>query len=110
MEREAAVQRGYQDAANVPLKTAEDCLAIFPLAEKAVEIGNPASVTDAGVSALMAHAGMLGAIMNVRINLGSITDHDYRKMMEDKLDDLEHRGTEMLEKVMKMTDEVIKKA
>ena len=40
------------------------------------EIGNPNSVSDAGVGALAARAAVLGAGMNVKINAGSLTDRE----------------------------------
>jgi glutamate formiminotransferase/formiminotetrahydrofolate cyclodeaminase len=72
--REAAIQAGYAKATDVPLATAELCLEALRMCRLVAEKGNPASITDAGVGALMARAGVLGAIDNVRINLPSITD------------------------------------
>jgi formiminotetrahydrofolate cyclodeaminase len=39
-----------------------------------IEIGNPNSVTDAGVGALAIRTAVLGACYNVRVNAGGITD------------------------------------
>jgi glutamate formiminotransferase/formiminotetrahydrofolate cyclodeaminase len=72
--RDAAIQAGYRNATAVPLATAELCLEAQRLCRLVAEKGNPASITDAGVGSLMARAGVLGAIDNVRINLPSITD------------------------------------
>ncbi len=105
--RDKALQLGYKEAAEVPLRTAQACFEIFPLSMIAVEKGNPASVTDAGVAALMAYSGLMGAIMNVRINLGSITDKAYRKNMEYTLGELEKHGKEELQKVLDLTESVI---
>jgi glutamate formiminotransferase/formiminotetrahydrofolate cyclodeaminase len=38
------------------------------------EIGNPNSVTDAGVGALAARSGVLGAFLNVKINASGLDD------------------------------------
>jgi len=72
--RAAAIQDGYRRATDVPLRTAELCVAALELCRQVAERGNPASISDAGVGALMARAGALGAIDNVAINLPSITD------------------------------------
>ena len=48
----------------------------------------PASITDAGVGALMARAGVLGAVYNVRINLPSITDAAWVAEQRAQLDAL----------------------
>ncbi len=72
--REAAIQAGYKKAAQVPLETARICLEAIRLCERAAAKGNRNSASDAGVGALMARAGVEGAALNVRINLGAITD------------------------------------
>lgn len=105
--RDAAIQAGFKEAANVPLRTAEDCLALFPLSSTSASKGNPASITDSAVSAIMAYGGLLGAILNVRINLGSITDDEYRNAMEEKLIQLEGQGKKKLEIVLQTSNEII---
>lgn len=72
--RDAAIQEGYRQATAVPLSTAKLCLAAMRLCRSVAESGLPASITDAGVGALMGRAGVIGAVDNVRINLGSISD------------------------------------
>ena len=106
--REKAIQKGYKKAAEVPLETALDCMKIFPLSMIAAGKGNPASVTDSAVAAIMAYAGLLGAVLNVRINLGSITDQEYRKEMEETLRSLEVKGKEELELVLEQSDRIIR--
>jgi glutamate formiminotransferase/formiminotetrahydrofolate cyclodeaminase len=46
----------------------------FPLLEAMAREGNPASVSDAGVGACCARAAVLGAWLNVRINLPGLDD------------------------------------
>ncbi len=75
--RAEAVQAGYRSATLVPLSTAEACLEAARVSEIAADLGNKASVTDAGVGALLAAAGAEGAVLNVLINLGSIEDREW---------------------------------
>jgi len=75
--RAVAIQEGYRRATEVPLRTAELCVAALELCRQVAERGNPASISDAGVGALVARAGALGAIDNVAINLASIADADF---------------------------------
>ncbi|MCA9320124.1 MAG: glutamate formimidoyltransferase [Planctomycetes bacterium] len=72
--RTAAIQAGYKHATTIPMRTAELCLETITLCRDAARDGMPSSVTDAGVGALMARSGCLGALYNVLINLGSISD------------------------------------
>jgi glutamate formiminotransferase/formiminotetrahydrofolate cyclodeaminase len=72
--REAAIQEGYKKASLVPLDTAKACLEAIRLCAAAAKEGNANSISDAGVGALMARAGVEGAALNVLINLGSVKD------------------------------------
>jgi glutamate formiminotransferase / formiminotetrahydrofolate cyclodeaminase len=72
--RDAALESGYQAAARVPLQTARACLDALRLALSVAQTGNVNSASDAGVAALMARAGVEGAVLNVLINLGSVKD------------------------------------
>ncbi len=86
--RKAAIQEAYKTACRVPLETAKLCLQVIGHAERIGRLGNPASVSDAGVAALMACAGVEGAVYNVRINLPSIDDTDFRAEMNAELDSM----------------------
>jgi glutamate formiminotransferase/formiminotetrahydrofolate cyclodeaminase len=72
--RDAAIQRALVGASEVPLRTAEACARVAELAAVAAEKGNTNAASDAGVSALIAEAACRGAVYNVRINVGSLTD------------------------------------
>jgi formiminotetrahydrofolate cyclodeaminase len=76
-ERKAALEAAFKQAAGVPLRTARLCYRCMALSEAVLEKGNKNSVTDAAVAGLVAYAGLQGAILNVRINLGSIKDEEY---------------------------------
>lgn len=86
--RDAAIQDGYKLATAVPYETAEACLETMRLCRTMAEKGLTASVSDAGVGALMARAGVLGGVYNVRINLPSITDQAWVDEQAGKLDAL----------------------
>jgi formiminotetrahydrofolate cyclodeaminase len=58
------------------------------LCQAAADIGNQAVMSDAGVGALMAYAGVQGAIHNVRINLPHTKDEAFIESMRSTLDQL----------------------
>jgi len=101
-KRSKAIQEGYKKAASVPLKTAKTCEKIFDIAIIIAYKGNQNSITDAAVSALMANAGVKGAILNVRINLGSIKDNDFVEKINKELDELEKNTKDKTEKILKI--------
>lgn len=72
--RAAAIQAALKAATLTPLHTAQACTEVLALAEEAVVRGNVNATTDGGVGALLAHAGLQGAVWNVQVNLGSIED------------------------------------
>jgi glutamate formiminotransferase/formiminotetrahydrofolate cyclodeaminase len=101
--RDAALEAGYQQAARVPLGTATLCLEAIDLAGVVAARGNRNSASDAGVAALMARAGVEGAVLNVLINLGSVKDETFKAACRAETDDLSRaaraRSDEVLAKV-----------
>jgi len=67
-----SVDDALMHAAEVPLETARACAEVAELALAVAERGNTNAATDAGVAALMAQAGCVGAAYNVRINVSSL--------------------------------------
>jgi glutamate formiminotransferase/formiminotetrahydrofolate cyclodeaminase len=86
--RAEAIQAGYKSAAEVPLRTAQICREVLDLCQAAAAIGNQAVMSDAGVGALMAYAGVQGAIYNVRINLPHTKDPEFIARLQTELGEL----------------------
>ena len=103
-KRSQAIQDGYKLATNVPLKTAKTCASILDVAMVVAEKGNKSSITDAAVSALMAQAGVISAILNVKINLGSIKDEGFVKKISSDLDKLEKNSADKTSKILKIVN------
>lgn len=61
-------------AAQVPLRVIKTAMKAIPILKEMVTIGNPNSITDAGVGALCIAAAVEGAGMNVRINAKGLKD------------------------------------
>ncbi len=72
--REKALESASQEATRVPLEVLEHSIEALELAVVVARDGNPSAVTDAGVAGACALAAGEGAALNVRINLGSLTD------------------------------------
>ena len=102
--RREAMQNGLKEAARVPLSVAETAAEIFPLSEAAVARGNANAVTDGLVSAMMARTAVLSALLNVKINLSSIKDEDFRTDMEAQVKRLEKTASEYEAKILKSSE------
>ncbi|MBT8072801.1 MAG: glutamate formimidoyltransferase [Xanthomonadales bacterium] len=83
--RSQVIRAGYKSAAEVPLQTAKLCRQVLDLCTAAADIGNQSVMSDAGVGALIAYAGVQGAIHNVRINLPNTKDDTFISEMESQL-------------------------
>jgi len=106
-KREAALQDGLKQAVKVPLKTAKDSLEAIGLCLRVVEKGNVNSVTDGGVGAETAYAGLRGAILNVLINLPGIHDEKFVSEMKTRCSELIEKGDKQIAKVRKKVLEKI---
>ncbi|CAN5187524.1 hypothetical protein BH09GEM1_BH09GEM1_21520 [soil metagenome] len=73
-EKTARIDEALLHAADVPLETARACADVADLALIVAEKGNSNAASDAGVAALLAEAGCVGASYNVRINVASLSD------------------------------------
>lgn len=72
--RKQAIQDATKYAIEVPFKTVQRAFDVFEICSAMIEIGNPNSVTDAGVGCLCARAAVTGAYLNVKINASSLDD------------------------------------
>jgi formiminotetrahydrofolate cyclodeaminase len=86
--RSAAIQEALKGATVVPMQVAETCCQVLDLCTPAAEKGNVYAVSDAGVAALMAEAGLRSAALNVIININAIKDQEFAGAMRHKLDGL----------------------
>ena len=72
--RKQAIAAAIAHATDVPRRTAEACLAVLRAAAEAAAHGNPNALSDAKTAGALAWAGLLGALENVKINLGPNPD------------------------------------
>jgi formiminotetrahydrofolate cyclodeaminase len=76
--RVAAIEVAMRTATEVPLETARLCGEVLHRCAAAARLGLGQAVTDAGVGAQMAFAGLVGALYNVEINLSGLSDEVFR--------------------------------
>ncbi|MBB6112820.1 glutamate formiminotransferase / formiminotetrahydrofolate cyclodeaminase [Mucilaginibacter lappiensis] len=92
VSRDKAIQDATKYAIEVPFKVMQLALNSMEVIKAMVEIGNPNSVTDAGVAALCARTAVLGAFMNVKINASGYKDKDFVTDIIAKGNDIEHKA------------------
>ena len=105
--RSQAIQQALQGAATLPMNVARLCLEVLSLSKQMLTIGNTNAASDAAVAGRMAHAGMWGAIYNVRINLDSIKDQDFVAAMREEVKTVIEKGEGALQDLIAETDRKI---
>jgi len=98
--RKVAIEAATCLAIEVPLRTMEVALESMTTIQAMARDGNPASASDAGVGALCARSAVIGAELNVRINVKDLGD-------ESKRADYLGRAAEMRARVEALEAEVL---
>lgn len=75
--RKSAIQSALRGAAEVPLDVMRACQAGLTAAIDVARCGNPSAASDVGVALELLQAGLRGAALNVRANLGSIEERGW---------------------------------
>lgn len=87
--RTEQIQERTKLAANIPMAVARRAYELLTLAETVVAKGNNNAITDGCVAMMCARTAVLGALLNVRINLTSITDQEFVRALAEEADRLE---------------------
>lgn len=90
-QRTNAIQEATKYAIEIPYRTLCKSFEVFEICKAMIEIGNPNSVTDAGVGILCARAACYGAFMNIKINAASLDDKAF-------VNDILAKGETLIEK------------
>jgi glutamate formiminotransferase/formiminotetrahydrofolate cyclodeaminase len=98
-KRLEAIQKSTVVAAEVPLKVMQASLEVLEVARVAAEKGNVNSVSDAGCAALNARSAVLGAYLNVMINLPGIDDEAVRNRLSTSAEQTRIRAEELAQSV-----------
>jgi len=89
--RTTEVQSRLKKAAEVPLATAGNSLAVLDLANRLSEDASINAISDLQTAIFLAHASALGALANVNINLKGISDEEYRAHMQAKVAEIQNQ-------------------
>lgn len=99
--RTQAIQDATKFAIEIPFKVMQMSYESMEVIKAMAEIGNPNSVSDAGVGALCARSAVMGAFMNVRINAAGYDDKNF-------VNDIISKGKSIEEKTILLESEILK--
>jgi glutamate formiminotransferase/formiminotetrahydrofolate cyclodeaminase len=105
--RNKAIQEATKLAIEIPFQVMQASYASMEVIKAMVELGNPNSVTDAGVGALCARSAVIGAFMNVRINSASYDDKNFVNEMVTKGKEIENKTIALENEILKIVNEKI---
>ena len=104
-EEKAARKQAMNDATKVAIEVPFQVMKLsydsMEVIKTMAEVGNPNSVSDAGVGALCARSAVMGAFMNVRINANGYDDKNF-------VEDVLARGREIEIKAKAKEEEILK--
>ena len=98
--RAKAIQEATIFSIEVPYKTASLSLEALRLLDFLIKNGNQNAITDIGVGTLMLSAGMEGAILNVKVNLGQIKDKQIYDKYRDGCKEILSEGNEIKDNII----------
>jgi glutamate formiminotransferase/formiminotetrahydrofolate cyclodeaminase len=102
--RAKAIQEATKLAIEIPFQVMQASYNSMEVIKAMVELGNPNSVTDAGVGALCARSAVIGAFMNVRINAAGYDDKTFTADMIAKGKEIENKAIALEEEIIRIVN------
>ncbi len=106
--RNQAIQDATRYATEIPFVTMEKAFASMEIIKAMAEVGNPNSVTDAGVGALCARSAVMGAFLNVKINASGLKDKDFANEIIAKGAAIEQKAKDTETEILQIVNGKIK--
>jgi glutamate formiminotransferase/formiminotetrahydrofolate cyclodeaminase len=105
--RKQAIQEATKFAIEVPFRVMQLAYESMTIIKAMAEIGNPNSVSDAGVGAVCARSAVMGAFMNVRINAAGYDDKVFVEDIVSKGKEIENKTIALEAEILKIVNEKI---
>ncbi len=105
--RHQAIQEASKYAIEIPFKVMQKSLDSMEVIKVMAEIGNPNSVSDAGVGALCARTSVMGAFLNVKINAADVEDKSFVKRKLNEGAEIEANAIALESEILKIVNQKI---
>ncbi len=102
--RAKAIQDATKFAIEIPFQVMEASLESMEVIKAMAEIGNPNSVSDAGVGALCARSAVMGAFLNVKINAAGYDDKNFTKNIIERGREIENKAIALEQDILKIVN------
>jgi len=105
--RKDAIEKATYKATEVPLEIARISYKILQDLEHIANYGNKHAISDVGVSALLLYSGLEGALLNVKINVPSLSDEAFVARVNEEIQKLSNEGKRLKEEILKTVEQNI---
>ena len=105
--RKQAIQDATKNAIEVPFSVMKLAYESMEVIKAMAEIGNPNSVTDAGVGALAARSAVIGAFLNVKINAAGLDDKEFVKKVLTEGDVIQFNAMNLEKEILQIVENKI---
>lgn len=107
-DREEKIQKLTIGALMAPLKMSREALKFYENIKFGVTYGNKMLVSDGGVSAILLHSTIESSILNVMVNLKYINDLNFKKEIEEEIENTMKVSLEKKNEIMKLVYSSVK--
>ena len=107
-EREKTIMEATRHAILVPFRVMQVTHDALGVIRAIAEIGNPNSVSDAGVGALAIRAAVMGAHLNVKINIQGLKDNKFTDKILKETTRIEKDTIAVVDMILEMVNSKIK--
>ncbi|NQU85456.1 MAG: glutamate formimidoyltransferase [Mariniphaga sp.] len=107
-QRKQAIATATKNAIKVPLKVMKLSYESMEVLKAMAEVGNPNSVSDAGVGALCARTAVEGAYLNVKINAAGLEDKKFLKKVLSEANTILVNAKTLEKEILKVVEEKIR--
>ncbi|WP_195970348.1 cyclodeaminase/cyclohydrolase family protein [Clostridium thermobutyricum] len=107
-DREEKIQKLTIGALMAPLKMSREALKFYENIKFGVTYGNKMLVSDGGVSAILLHSTIESSILNVIVNLKYINDLNFKKEIEEEIENAMKISLEKKNEIMKLVYSSVK--
>lgn len=104
MIRTDAIQAATKHAIQVPFEVMQAAFRSMDVIHTMIMIGNPNSLSDAGVGALCAHTAVYGAYLNVKINAKGLNDKEFADEILEKAANLLEQAQEREKEILALVN------
>ena len=105
--RKKAIQEATKFAIEIPFKVMKTAYESMDVIKAMAEIGNPNSVSDAGVGALAARSAVKGAYLNVKINASGLEDKEWLDKIMKEAAEIEKKAEEKEKEILEIVNSKI---